>query len=247
MRRFTQIIQPLVLLTALFANSSVQARPLMDVYLELIDEITRRFPSDSHIYVPMGSSPTMISAILEHQQHDVVAMPLSSVGKEWHPWLPKVEGLKEYLHEHFRAFLPEKTEKTLVIIDYANTGDTIKQTVELIEDYYKGRVKIEPLVFTSPSKKRLFSDWPEKNWIGAYDDYDDIYLAMKNSDYETLAKWGKFEPPKSMDELEAGYVKPTPNEHYQEIVDEVSDYFEGLRKKSGCAKGLSSLAVAEQP
>lgn len=147
--------------------------------------ILRQFPPGKNIYLGIGRSPTPLLALFKEMGVQALNLPLSHMRN--HP-LPRgsttevslskrilralqlilperLEPLtsdeESRLFEHFDKFLPPASElsnKTLVLIDYVQTGDSMIAASEYILRYYMetyaASIQIEMVGLASPTHTR---------------------------------------------------------------------------------------------
>jgi hypothetical protein len=124
-------------------------------------EIVSRFPPSQYVYVPVGSSPAPMTALLvDLSQADVFDLPVSGLRRV--QFGNSMEGLEERLNqggrdalrERFADFLPSerlRSGRALLLIDYVNSGDTLSLLRRELLSAYAGRgVRVEAVGLGTP-------------------------------------------------------------------------------------------------
>lgn len=113
---------------------------------DTVFEIWERYDPKNHIFVGIGKSPTPIIALMQAISSEVEALnlPLSNIRGFKPGGLNRYNYPQEYnpqlvarLYQHFDHFLPQQVNgKRIIVIDFADTGETLIRSVEEIRRYY---------------------------------------------------------------------------------------------------------------
>jgi hypothetical protein len=128
-------------------------------------EIVSRFPPSRYVYVPVGSSPAPMSALLRHlSPADVFDLPVSGLRKAKFRDSQTAletrldEGGREALQSRFRGFLPSerlRAGRSILLIDYVSTGDTLNLLRrELLMAYQERGVRVEAVGLGTPGPSK---------------------------------------------------------------------------------------------
>lgn len=149
----------------------------------------RFFPKNKFVIVSLGRSPTLITAYLHSGNAcEVHTLPMSNAPKHLEANSPL---LGEPLREHFRRFLPDPESlkgRRIILIDFHNTGDSLRAAHTLLQSYYPGAIEIIPIALIQERAK--------------YNSSMDV-LSLPNNIYKTIledrfrvthAQYGKANP-----------------------------------------------------
>ena len=103
-------------------------------------EILERFPPQDYVYVPVGGSPAPIARFIENLEvARVENLPISDM-RRWKGFTKAkiTPRFKRKFFNHIGRYLPDAQEmggKKILLIDFAATGDTLRNTAALVAEY----------------------------------------------------------------------------------------------------------------
>lgn len=166
-------------------------------------QITNQFPSEEYVYVGLGQSPTPILAYLKASGiEDAVNLPLSDFrsypgsANMPFPYLTLFHSWEDKLFNHFNRFLPSKTElrgKKVLIIDYAQTGESLGAAKSYLSNYYEslGLNDLVTAVAITGHSNKLVPDLADE-FIITLNLLSAVKLSMRFESYERFSEFGEF-------------------------------------------------------
>lgn len=130
----------------LFLDDKRMTQRLIFEYLRVVDRMLSDFPPSEFIYVALGASPTIIFAILEDLDPEIVTIDLPLSIREESRDLVLTSQLRAYLRRAFSSTL--RDPRRYVLLDYAFSGKSLERATNLIRTYLRERgahKAVEPL------------------------------------------------------------------------------------------------------
>ncbi len=197
-------------------------------------DITKMYPPENHIYVGIGRSPSPFMAFFRASGYqNLFNLPLSLVLRQ--TLKPKI---KFNLYKHFDQFLPTPSEigsRSLLLLDYVVTGDSLLAAREYIVDYYRDQgvnISIQILPITNSRflvtndqiakvKKVIISEYMIKN-------------NLLEQAYDNLSEYRRYRIHSSKNQKN---LHENPNPYYHYLVQRFSEKIQSIETKKENPRG----------